>query len=255
MPLAEFDIDPGSPLLAVTVHNGHELSQAFAGHMALDDATRLREEDPYTELLVARIPSRIVVGMSRFEADLNRPRGSAVYATPEDAWGLDLWRESLTQAEIEDALQKYDDFYAELGRILDATVDRHGGFVLYDVHSFNHRRGGPDADPEPQLENPDLNLGTGSLPDIWRPVASAFLDEVRSHDLDARENVKFRGRQIAQWTHENYGPVACCLAIEFKKTFMDEWTGEMDEVAVDRLAAVLDSTVDPVIAAWRAACP
>lgn len=254
MPLAEFTIDPGSPVLAVTVHSGHGLSETVAAQMALDDETRLREEDPYTDRLAKGIPSRVVVGMSRFEADLNRPRDRAVYAKPEDAWGLDLWSEPLTPEQIDASLQKYDDFYSELARVLDAMVDRHGGFVLYDVHSFNHRRGGPDAEPQHQEENPDVNLGTGSLPEMWRPVASAFLDTLRDQGIDARENVKFEGRQLAQWTHDRYGSVACCLAIEFKKTFMDEWTGELDDAAIDSLADALASTVEPVLAAWRAAC-
>jgi hypothetical protein len=48
--------------------------------MILDEATRLREEDPYTGLLAARLPSSIVVRRSRFEAAAGaklRPQESA----------------------------------------------------------------------------------------------------------------------------------------------------------------------------------
>jgi hypothetical protein len=39
------------------------------------------------------------------------------------------------------------------------------------------------------------------------------------------------------------------LAIEFKKFFMDEWTGEPDERLVEAIGAALRSTVPDVIRA------
>ena len=36
--------------------------------------------------------NRIIVNRSRFEVDINRPRDKAVYITPEDAWGLHIWK-------------------------------------------------------------------------------------------------------------------------------------------------------------------
>ena len=45
--------------------------------------------------------------------------------------------------------------------------------------------------------------------------------------IDARENVAFEGRNLAWWVHDRYPRVGCVLALEFKKTFMDEWTGEL----------------------------
>ena len=41
----------------------------------------------------------------------------------------------------------------------------------------------------------------------------------------------------------------CALALEFKKTFMDEWTGEVDEAMLADLAAALAATREPVLAA------
>jgi hypothetical protein len=87
-------------------------------------------------------------------------------------------------------------------------------------------------------------------------VADTFLQIIRTYQvagesIDARENVKFRGRYVASWVHQNYGELACALAIELKKVWMDEWTGEVD---VERRAAMRDAllaTVDPVTAAWR----
>ena len=46
--------------------------------------------------------------------------------------------------------------------------------------------------------------------------------------LDVRENIKFRGGAFTRWVHETFPETGCSLAIEFKKFFMDEWTGELN---------------------------
>ena len=51
-----------------------------------------------------------------------------------------------------------------LGSLLDGVAARHQRFVLIDVHSYNHRRDGPDGEPTPQDEAPDINIGTFSMP-------------------------------------------------------------------------------------------
>lgn len=252
MPFATRKTNLDIPVVGVAVHNGHELRPEVAANIALDEPTRLREEDPYTGLLVAGMPNSIVVHRSRFEVDLNRPADEAVYMGPEDAWGLQLWNTKPGVDTVTESLDLYENFYSILGELLDGLVLRHGGFVLYDVHSYNHRRDGADAPPAPQDENPDLNLGTGSLPPKWKSVAEVFLANAVEAGLDARENVKFEGRQVAAWVHEEFGDVGCALAIEFKKSFMDEWNDELFPAEFDRLGAFLESSVDPVLANWRA---
>jgi N-formylglutamate deformylase len=64
-------------------------------------------------------------------------------------------------------------------------------------------------------------------------VVDGFISElgervVRGHALDVRENVRFQGGYFARWIHGRYSDVGVALAIELKKTFMDEWTGEID---------------------------
>jgi hypothetical protein len=66
----------------------------------------------------------------------------------------------------------------------------------------------------------------------WTPIVERFLGDLRAFDfagrrLDVRENVKFRGGYFSQWIHESFPASGCSLAIEFKKFFMDEWTGEL----------------------------
>lgn len=221
------------PVVATSVHAGHQLRPEIAEAMVLDEAERFREEDPYTDRLAAVVPDRVVTNRSRFEADLNRPRREAVYRKPDDCWGLDVWRDGELSDELfHGSLETYDAFYDALAPRLDALAER-GPFVLLDVHSYNHRRDGADEPPAPPSENPEVNVGTGSVDDdLFGPLVERFVGDLRDASLgcgpiDARENVAFEGRNLAWWVHDRYPRVGCVLALEFKKTFMDEWTGEL----------------------------
>ncbi|MEO5610823.1 MAG: N-formylglutamate amidohydrolase [Ornithinibacter sp.] len=242
-------------VVATAIHTGHEVRADLAPLMVLDEVTRLREEDPFTDRIGAHLPIRVVVHRSRFEVDLNRDRESSVYREPDDCWGLDVWRDPpLGEEHVQQSRRIHDAFYEELGRLLDVVAAR-GPFVLYDVHSYNHRRDGADGPDEPWQDNPEVNVGTGSLDrEHFAPVVEAFVAALSSREvdgrvLDVRENVKFKGAHLARWVHQRYPGVGCALALEFKKTFMDEWTGELDEGRVDALAEALAGTVDPVLAA------
>jgi hypothetical protein len=46
--------------------------------------------------------------------------------------------------------------------------------------------------------------------------------------LDVRENVRFFGGNLPTWIHQQFQNTVCALAIEVKKFFMNEWTGELD---------------------------
>ena len=241
--------DWSGPVVATSVHAGHELRPDIAAAMVLDETERFREEDPHTDRIAAVVPDRVVTTRSRFEADLNRPRREAVYRRPEDCWGLEVWRDGVLSDELfEGSLETYDAFYDALAPRLDALAER-GPFVLLDVHSYNHRRDGSDAPPAPASDNPEVNVGTGSLDhDLFGPLVERFMGDLRDASLgcgplDARENVAFEGRNLAWWVHDRYPRVGCVLALEFKKTFMDEWSGEVDEErlrnAQEGLAAAL----------------
>jgi glutathione synthase len=253
-----FDVTIGEgPLVAVAIHHGHELRPAVRDQIAIGDTDRLREEDPHTAAFTEVAPTRFVVLRSRFELDLNRPRERAIYQTPEDAWGLNVWKSELPTDVVDDSIAQYDAFYVALKDTLVALERAHKQFVVFDLHSYNHRREGaqsPEADP---AANPEVNLGTGSLDrKRWAPVVDAFLEqlsqrEVRGHKLDVRENVRFQGGHLCRWVHENFPTSGCALAIEFKKTFVDEWTGQLDAAWADELKAALASTVEPVLAALR----
>ena len=232
--------------MATAIHAGHSLRPEISGLIALDDQTRLREEDPYTDLLIDGVPVRVVVDRSRFEVDLNRPRHEAVYLRPEQAWGLEVWKTLPSPAEVEASLRLHDQFYAEMARRLDVLATS-GPFVVLDIHSYNHRRDGPDAAPAEVEGNPDVNVGTGALDrTLWGRLVDGFMLDFKSRLPAAAtiaENVRFKGGYFSTWVDERYAGRGCCLALEFKKTFMDEWTGDVDHMKVAALCSALVGTI------------
>jgi hypothetical protein len=125
--------------------------------------------------------------------------------------------------------------------------------VVLDVHSYNHRRT-HDRVAEPVDANPEVNIGTGSMDRArWGRIIDRFTDDLRGcevtgHRLDVRENVRFRGGRLAAWVHERYPTTGCALAIELKKTFMDEWSGALDADHLDELGAALAAAVAGLVA-------
>lgn len=223
------------PLVAAAIHDGDEVRQELHERLALDDDARLREEDPFTGLWTSIAPTRVVGLRSRFEVDLNRPREKAIYMTPDDAWGLKVWKESLPADCVERSLAAYDDFYDHMHYLLSRLVLRNGKVIVFDLHSYNHRRDGAESEASDPQQNPEVNVGTGTMDRArWAPIVERCIGELRGfqyHDrhLDVRENVKFFGGHFPRWIHEKFPHTVCVISIEFKKFFMDEWTGEADQ--------------------------
>ena len=245
------------PLVATAIHDGHDLRQELAEHMALDDAGRLREEDPFTGQWTKVAPTRVIGLRSRFETDLNRPRDQAVYRTPQDAWGLRVWKDTLPDDLAGRSLAEYDAFYKALGELYGELAEQHCRFVVFDLHTYNHRREGPSGPPAALAGNPQVNIGTGTMQrERWASVIDTLIETLREFDfpggkLDVRENVKFFGGNHPRWAHEKFPNSACVIAIEFKKFFMDEWTGEPDEGLVEAIGDALQFTAPAVLEALR----
>lgn len=237
-------------VVATAIHDGHAMRNDVRAAMALEEAARRREEDPYTGEAIRDVPTHVITNLSRFECDLNRDEAEAVYATPEQSWGLNVWRQPPTTALIEGSLGYHRAFYAMMRQLLDELASR-GRFVLLDVHSYNHRRGGPGALPTPQVQAPDINIGTFSMPrEQWAWLLDPVTEAMRQFDflggrLDVRENVAFQGKgALTRFVHQQYPGVGCAIAIEFKKFFMDEWTGQPDREAVAAMRRLIAHVAD-----------
>ena len=211
-------------IVATAIHAGHELRPEVAALMKLSDDDRLREEDPFTDRWVGVAKNSIIVDKSRFEVDLNRPRDGAVYVVPDDAWGLDIWNTRPSDELIERSLEIYDRFYSDLAQMCDELVETHGHVLVLDIHSYNHRRGGPDAPVDDPGINPEVNLGTVSIEGSWSEVVAGF--------------------KQTRWINDRYGDRGVSIAVEMKKIFMDEWTGVPDEGMSVSIGRILETAAE-----------
>ena len=239
--------------MATAIHNGHNVRPETEKYFLIDEFDRLREEDPYTEYFTQPFKNRIIVTTSRFEVDVNRPRDGAIYKSPDQSWGINVWKENVPVSVWQDSLEEYDFFYDSLKRVVDRIVDFWGYVIVYDIHSYNHRRKGPYGEEANPAENPDVNVGTASMNrDLWGEVVERFMGVIDTFSFNGRnlqvaENVRFKGGFLANWIHSNYPDKSCVLSIEFKKIFMDEWTGAVDIFLIDELRSALSETMQPVL--------
>ncbi len=243
------DSGVGGPILACALHAGRRIESDLEPFLAVDDATRLREEDPFTDRFASVVPATIVANHSRFEFDLNRPPETAVYLEPEDAWGIRTWSDPPTDALLARSRARHAAFFAAIQERCEQMVRAHGRFLILDLHSYNHRRGGPNAPFDDPEANPEVNLGTGTMErSRWAGLVDRFVAELSqgtraTGPIDVRENVKFRGGYMGKFVHARFPETGCVLSIEFKKTFMDEWTGAPDEARIDALRDALAATI------------
>lgn len=224
--------DESVPLLSLSIHSGHQLPHQLWEDCGISEEERFREEDPYTDQFAALFPNHIILETSRFAVDLNRRRDMAVYLKPEHCWGLPINREHLDKDTIQALYQDYDRWYEQLDYAVHRLLARHEFLIVLDLHSFNHRRGGPVAEPDPQIDNPDIILGRSNMSQKYYPTIEKLrlaLDgrELIGRKLDCRCDVKFPGGQLSRYLNAKYPDRLFCVAIEIKKIFMDEWTGEL----------------------------
>ena len=218
--------------------------------MALSDADRLREEDPFTGEAVLEVPQYVIAHRSRFEFDLNRGKDSAVYRSPADSWGLQVWTDDKVDPElVRRSLELHAEYYCMLGNLLDGVAARHERFLVLDVHSYNHRREGPDREPTAQEKAPDINIGTFSMPrEEWAWLVDPLMEAMAGFDfngrrLDVRENVAFQGKgEQTRFVHSRYPGRGCAIAPEFKKFYMDEWSGNPDPREIAAMRAFIRHT-------------
>jgi hypothetical protein len=147
-------------------------------------------------------------------------------------------------------LQEYDAFYANMRDLFDRLTAGWHSILVLDLHSYNHHRTGPNGPGGNPEDNPEINVGTGSLNrERWASVVDTFMDALRhinfqGRHLDVRENVKFRGGHFSAWLNTTYSGKVCTLAIECKKFFMDEWNATADIAAVEDLGIILRESIN-----------
>lgn len=249
MPNWEISRNSG-PVIATAVHAGHRVRPELLERMALTDDERRREEDPLTDMLAGVGDQTFRARTSRFEIDLNRPEEEAVYLDPSDAWGLTVWTERPTDKMVARSMEMRTAFYDMMRGWIEDSIAQHGRVLLLDLHSFNHRRDGPDAEPAPASDNPDIDLGLttadeGKFGSVVDAFSTGLEGEAAGRALDIRRNVRFvDGGHWPEWVFAEYGADVCTITLEYKKFFMDEWTNRADIAMLEDLRTNLSRAVE-----------
>lgn len=238
-----------SPILVTAIHDGHLMRDQVRKLSALSAEERMREEDPYTLYMAEVSENRAGTTISRFEADLNRTREKAIYRKPEDAWGLKIWTSDPSQEMVEESLKYYDSFYSELRNHLEKMIQSYGKIVVLDIHTYNHRRNGPFAEEAEASGNPEINIGSKNNSPLFRDLLQNYIrflsrQEINGKHPEVGENVKFDGGGMSVWIFKNFPNDVCTISLEFKKTFMDEWTGVADVNHLNSIRDAVKNSID-----------
>lgn len=223
-------IDDYTPAICTAIHDGHNFRSSLESYCALTEEERLYEEDPFTAELIDAMPITLIGRDSRYEYDLNRPVATCIY---KKAWGKNVWNKPLSSAQRKLSVSKHKAFYAVLDALVAKLEKRFGACVVFDVHSYNHKR--RDGDP------PTFNLGTEQIDlDRWGPVVDRFkrgLGRIALTNTPVRaaydEVFYGRGYLIAHVNSRFENTLV--LPCEVKKVFMDELTGEPYRLLLNEL--------------------
>jgi N-formylglutamate amidohydrolase len=245
------------PIVATAIHAGHAMRPSLAKWMAVDAAGRRRDEDPLTNLWTTAADHALHVHRSRFEVDLNRSRERSLATNPSQTWGISFWKESPPPDEIERSVAAHDAFYNLMSDWMSRLLDRWGEVLVLDLHSYNHRRDGPDAAVAPAESNPELDLGVTTLdPRAWGELVERFTATLRhpqpdGRRFDVRHNVRYPdGGHFPEWLHATFRDRICAITIEVKKFYMDEWRGTADLAAVESLRSCIAEAVAEIRPRW-----
>ena len=248
---AEFHFREPADHLGVVLHSGSRVRPGVLDAMAVELDDRFREEDPYTDYLVRDFPLQLIARDSRFEYDLNWEIEKSVYTADQRKWGLQVWKRPLTTAEMGMTYNKYREFHELLDLVMAYILKRNDHAVLFDLHSFCYQRNKRMAWWEDT--RPEINLGTRSINrKHFTPMIDQFLEGVSGiildgHSLRVAENKVFPGGYLTRKFACSHNLQVLVLAIEYKKIFMDEWTGELFTGKFEVLAENLLLTKDRIL--------
>jgi len=244
---AEFHILEPAHYVGVALHAGHRVRRDVLEQMVVAEADRFREEDPYTDHFIKDFPVRIIALDSRFEYDLNREEERSIYSSARGIWGLDVWRLKVEGRMREDTLKKHREFYSLVDLIVEYLLEHFGKLLVYDMHSYCYQREKKQQwfeDP-----GPEINLGTVAVNrELFAPVIEPLIgllgeNEIDGHPVRVGENEIFPGGYLSRRLSRAYFDSVLVLALEYKKLFMDEWTGE---VYKDKLRKLIDNFKETV---------
>lgn len=128
-----------------------------------------------------------------------------------------------------------------------------GHFVVFDLHSYNHRRNGTNGSPANPHENPEVNIFIGTMDrSKWGHLVDGLITDLcdfnfNNRHFDVRENIRFKGDQLSRWIHQTFPQSACSISFECKNNFMEEWSGKPNQQKLEKIRLALRSTIRGVL--------
>ncbi len=209
------------PYVCGAVHDGHQFRKELWENCLHTEYERWYEEDPCTKQMVQSHPIVIAGCDSRFEYDLNRPPATAVFDT---AWGKQLWKAPLAEAQKQKSLQKLGNFYQVVHALIQKLESMHSKIIVFDMHSYNWKRW--------DREVPVWNLGTMNIDNArfegivkhWeKKLGSIVLPHATKTTTGINDTFQGNGHFLKYIT-QNFSNTLV-LATEISKIYCDELTG------------------------------
>lgn len=233
-------IDDYVPFVCTAIHNGSNLRKDLRNKAALTRGERWVEEDPLTGQFISALPIRIIAHDSRYEYDLNRRPEECIY---QEAWGAKIWKDPLSEEQRRLSLEKHENFYRVVAKLVSVLRKQFRKCVVYDMHSYNYQVRPHSVDP------PTFNVGTEQLEDRgFRKEIDRWLQELRKiklphHNTTAIENAVFWGRGYLAERLLSESRDVLVLPTEILKVYCDETSGDDYPEIVDGLREQLKSAI------------
>ena len=235
----EFHFDSPASYAGVSMHSGHRVRDEILDILAVSEKDRLREEDPYMDRFISDFPIRIYGRDSRFEYDLNRNPYRALYDFDKPKWGLNIWKREVTEEEHAVSIKKHREFHELLELVSRFMLRQNRHALLFDLHAYCYQRETRQSWFED--ERPEINIGTGAVNrEVFEPAIDCFKSnlqrtKINDHHLRISENEIFFGGYLSRHLSRIYHDRLLVLALEYKKIFMDEWTGKPYPEVMEKL--------------------
>ena len=236
---SEFHFEQPAFHAGVSMHSGHRVRSGIMEILAVGERDRYREEDPFMDRFISDFPIRICGRDSRFEYDLNRNPYMALYDSDRPEWGLKVWNQEIPEEERVQSINKHREFHELLEMVSMYLLKQNGHALLFDLHAYCYQRANRQRWHED--ERPEINIGTGAVNrKIFEPAIRCFKNnirqtEIQGHSVRISENEIFFGGYLSRHLSRIYHDRLLVLALEYKKIFMNEWTGELYEEVLDKL--------------------
>lgn len=248
---SEFHFEAPAFHAGVSMHSGHRVRKEILEILAVSEEDRYREEDPFMDRFISGFPIRIYGRDSRFEYELNRNPYSALYDFDKLQWGLTVWEREVTEEERALSVKKHREFHELLEMVCRYLLKQHSHALLFDLHAYCYQREIRQAWHED--ERPEINIGTGAVNrEIFETAITCFKSNLRRTKIGdppmrISENEIFSGGYLSRHLSRIFHDRLLVLALEYKKIFMDEWTGTLYPDVLDKLILDFNRAVDKAV--------